>query len=93
MDEQKRIAEFVRLVGEPPIFRRRVIEAFLPTFCCLGNYYTKPRPDMVHVGTRLLIGIDADRMVRDFPMFGYCISCGTHFRPIGTPSVVRSRSP
>lgn len=68
MDEQKRIAEFVRLVGEPPIFRRRVIEAFFrSTFAAWENYYTKPRPDMVHVGYSPAIGIDADRMVRDFP--------------------------
>ncbi|PSO23647.1 sulfotransferase [Bradyrhizobium sp. MOS002] len=68
MDEKKRLAEFARLVGEPPIFRRQVIEAFFrSTFAAWENYYTKPRSGMVHVGYSPAIGIDADRMVRDFP--------------------------
>jgi len=68
MDEKKRVAEFARIVGEPPIFRRQVVEAyFRSTFAAWENYYTKPRPGMVHVGYSPAIGIDADRMVRDFP--------------------------
>lgn len=68
MDEKKRVAEFARIVGEPPIFRRQVVEAyFRSTFAAWENYYTRPRQGMVHVGYSPAIGIDADRMVRDFP--------------------------
>lgn len=68
MDEKKRVAEFARIVGQPPIFRRQVVEAyFRSTFAAWENYYTKPRPGMVHVGYSPAIGIDADRIVRDFP--------------------------
>src|SRR5947207_1677323 len=68
LDESKRIDEFVRLVGDPPIFRRHAIEAFFrSTFVAWENYYIRPRPDMVYVGYSPAIGIDSDRMVRDFP--------------------------
>ncbi|MDD1518436.1 MULTISPECIES: sulfotransferase [Bradyrhizobium] len=68
LDEKNRVAEFVRLCGEAPIPRRKVIEAFFrSTFTAWENYYTKPREGMVHVGYSPAIGIDADRMVRDFP--------------------------
>jgi hypothetical protein len=68
LDEKKRVAEFVRLVGEPPILRRRVIEAFFrSTLAAWENYYAKPHPGMVYVGYSPAIGIDSDRMVRDFP--------------------------
>ncbi|MGY4429460.1 hypothetical protein ACVWWO_001937 [Bradyrhizobium sp. F1.13.1] len=68
MDEKKRVAEFARIAGEPPIFRRQAIEAFFrSTFAAWENYYTRPRPGMVHVGYSPAIGIDADRLVRDFP--------------------------
>jgi hypothetical protein len=68
LDEKKRLAEFTRLLGEPPIFRRQVIEAFFrSTFAAWENYYVNPRPDMVYMGYSPAIGIDADRIVRDFP--------------------------
>lgn len=68
MAEKNRIAEFTRLLGQPPFFRRQVIEAFFrSTFAAWENYYTKPRPNMVYMGYSPAIGIDADRMVRDFP--------------------------
>ncbi len=68
LDETNRIAEFVRLVGDPPIFRRRAIEAFFrSTFVAWENHHSRPRSEMVHVGYSPAIGIDADRMVRDFP--------------------------
>jgi hypothetical protein len=68
LDEKKRVAEFNRLLGEPPIFRRQVIEAFFrSTFAAWENYYAKPRAGMVYMGYSPAIGIDSDRMVRDFP--------------------------
>jgi len=68
MDEGKRIAEFCRIVGEPPIFRRRAIEAFFrSTFAAWENYYAKPKAASVYMGYSPAIGIDADRMVKDFP--------------------------
>jgi hypothetical protein len=68
LDEKKRVAEFTRLLGPPPVFRRNVIEAFFrSTFAAWENYYTKPRPDMVYMGYSPAIGVDSDRMVRDFP--------------------------
>lgn len=68
LDEKKRIEEFTRLLGDPPIFRRQVIEAFFrSTFAAWENYYAKPRPGMVHLGYSPAIGIDSERIVRDFP--------------------------
>jgi hypothetical protein len=67
-DEAKRIAEFTSLLGEPPHFRRDVIEAFFrSTFAAWENYYTKPSAAMHYVGYSPAIGIDAERIVRDFP--------------------------
>jgi hypothetical protein len=68
MDEQKRIAEFCRIAGEPPIFRRQAVEAFFrSTFAAWENCYAKPKADSVYMGYSPAIGIDADRMVKDFP--------------------------
>lgn len=68
LDEKARIAEFTRLLGEPPIFRRQVIEAFFrSTFSAWENCYAKPHPGMAYVGYSPAIGIDAERIVRDFP--------------------------
>lgn len=68
LDEKVRKAEFVRILGEPPILRRQVIEAFFrSTFVAWENYYTKPRSSMVYLGYSPAIGIDSERMVRDFP--------------------------
>jgi hypothetical protein len=68
LDEQDRIAEFTRIVGQAPIFRRQVIEAFFrSTFTAWKNHHTPPHDDMTYVGYSPAIGIDADRMIRDFP--------------------------
>jgi hypothetical protein len=68
LDEQDRIAEFSRLVGQAPISRRQVIEGFFrSTFTAWKNHHTPPRDDMTYVGYSPAIGIDADRMIRDFP--------------------------
>jgi hypothetical protein len=66
--EADRIAEFERLLGTPPFTRRQVIEAFFrSTFSAWTNYYTPVKDGMTYVGYSPAIGIDADRMVRDFP--------------------------
>lgn len=69
LNEADRKADFVAFLGDAPFHpRARVIEAFFrSTFTAWKNYYTKPRPDMVHVGYSPAIGLDADRIVRDFP--------------------------
>ncbi|WP_068463672.1 sulfotransferase family protein [Hyphomicrobium sulfonivorans] len=66
--ESDRVAEFERLLGSGPHSRRSVIEAFFrSTFAAWKNYYTKPADGMAYVGYSPAIGIDADRIVRDFP--------------------------
>lgn len=68
MDEKNRKTEFVKLLGEKPYTRKKVIEAFFrSTFAAWENYYTAPKEGMTYVGYSPAIGIDADRMVKDFP--------------------------
>lgn len=68
MDEQNRKDAFKKYLGEKPYTRKKVIEAFFKsTFEAWENYYTKPSPDMTYVGYSPAIGIDAERMVKDFP--------------------------
>jgi hypothetical protein len=68
LDEQERIAAFVRHVEGSAGRRRDVIEAFFrSTFAAWKNYYTRPQEGMTYVGYSPAIGIDADRIVRDFP--------------------------
>jgi hypothetical protein len=68
LDEKDRIEAFNRYLGQPPFLRRQVIEAFFrATFDAWKNYYTKINPNMTYVGYSPVIGIDSDRMVRDFP--------------------------
>lgn len=68
LDEKDRIAEFEKLLGEPPHSRKDVIEAFFrSTFSAWKNYYVSLKPSMQYVGYSPAIGLDADRMVRDFP--------------------------
>lgn len=68
MDEKNRKKAFVEFLGEKPYPRKKVIEAFFrSTFSAWENYYTTPRDDMIYVGYSPAIGIDADRMVKDFP--------------------------
>lgn len=67
-EESRRVAEFARLLGEGPYSRRQVIEAFFrATFAVWENYYAAVAPGMHYVGYSPAIGIDADRIVRDFP--------------------------
>ena len=68
MDEKKRLQIFENYLGIAPYRRKQVIEAFFrSTFDAWENYYIKPEADMVYVGYSPAIGIDADRMVKDFP--------------------------
>jgi hypothetical protein len=67
LDEKERISYFKEYIGNPPYIRKQVIEAFFKsTFAAWKNYYTIPREDMTYVGYSPAIGIDADRMIRDF---------------------------
>lgn len=70
MDEKKRIAYFEKyLEGKDIILRKDVIEAFFrSTFDAWENYYVDTEgKDMVYMGYSPAIGIDAKRMIKDFP--------------------------
>ena len=68
LDEQTRKEAFINNMGEKPYTRRKVIESFFrATFQAWENYYTKPSEDMMYVGYSPAIGIDAERIIRDFP--------------------------
>lgn len=67
LNEEDRLAEFKVLLGKAPYTRRQAIEAFFrSTFLAWKNYYARPNPDMIYVGYSPAIGLDAERMVRDF---------------------------
>lgn len=67
LDESKRICAFKKHLGDGPYKRRDVIEAFFKsTFESWENYYAKPNENMTYVGYSPAIGIDADRIIRDF---------------------------
>jgi hypothetical protein len=66
--EENRKDAFKKYLGEEPFTRKKVIEAFFrSTFAAWENYYVTPKEDMTYVGYSPAIGIDADRMVKDFP--------------------------
>lgn len=69
MSEVTRKAKFVELLGdEKPYSRANVISAFfVSTFDAWENLHIKPTADSVYVGYSPAIGIDAHRMIRDFP--------------------------
>lgn len=69
LNEEDRKAAFIKRLGEKEFYpRREVIDAFFrSTFDAWKNYYTKPNDEMVYVGYSPAIGIDADRMIKDFP--------------------------
>lgn len=69
LNESDRIADFEMFLGEKKSYSRAdVIEAFFKsTFSAWKNYYTASREKMTYVGYSPAIGIDTDRMVRDFP--------------------------
>lgn len=67
--ESERVSAFEGLLGNAEFYpRSKVIEAFFrATFMAWKNYYAKPHAGKVYVGYSPAIGIDADRIVRDFP--------------------------
>ncbi len=69
LDEADRKKAFCDRMGEKDYYRRKdAIEAFFrSTFDAWKNYYVTPQDDMVYVGYSPAIGIDADRMIKDFP--------------------------
>lgn len=68
LDETRRIETFQKLLGAPPFTRRQVVEAFFrATFVAWENYYTAVSADKIYVAYSPAIGIDSDRLVRDFP--------------------------
>lgn len=69
MNESKRKQAFCARLGEKDYYRRKdVIEAFFrSTFDVWENYYTRAEDDMFYIGYSPAIGIDADRMIQDFP--------------------------
>lgn len=68
LDENDRIESFKKYLGNEPFTRKKVIEAFFrSTFAAWKNYYVEPAENMTYVGYSPAIGIDAERMVKDFP--------------------------
>lgn len=68
LDENKRIEYFIKDLGNAPHFRRDVIQAFFKsTFAAWENYYTKPDSEKTYVGYSPTIGIDSERLIKDFP--------------------------
>lgn len=70
MDEKERKEAFIKRIGSGKEFytRREAVEAFFrSTFDAWQNYYVKPDDDMTYVGYSPAIGIDAERMIKDFP--------------------------
>lgn len=69
LNEADRLAEFERLLGNADFHpRAKVVEAFFrATFIAWKNYYTEPSENKVYVGYSPAIGLDAERIIRDFP--------------------------
>lgn len=67
--EADRLEIFEKLLGNAHFYpRAKVIEAFFrSTFLAWRNYYTKPHDGMSYVGYSPAVGLDADRIIRDFP--------------------------
>lgn len=69
LNEADRKAAFEHLLGVDDFHSRaKVVEAFFrATFVAWKNYYTKPGEGKCYVGYSPAIGIDAERIIRDFP--------------------------
>lgn len=69
LDEEERKEAFQAYLGEKEYYLRKdVIKAFFKsTFDAWKNYYAARRDNMVYVGYSPAIGIDAERMIKDFP--------------------------
>lgn len=69
LNEADRLRAFEQLLGDKPFYpRAQVVEAFFrSTFMAWRNYHAAPHEGMSYVGYSPAIGVDADRLVRDFP--------------------------
>ncbi|NLG05325.1 MAG: sulfotransferase [Clostridia bacterium] len=68
LNEGDRIKYFKEYLTDKPLMRRNVIAAFFyATFAAWENYHKKPSSHMTYVGYSPAIGIDANRMIKDFP--------------------------
>lgn len=69
LKEGNRKAAFIKRLGDKQYhLRKEVIEAFFrATFDAWENYYVMPKDSMTYVGYSPAIGIDADRIIKDFP--------------------------
>jgi len=68
LDEKSRKRRFAELLGQPPHPRAKVIEAFFrSTFDAWENSKTIKKEDSIFVGYSPAIGIDAGRIIKDFP--------------------------
>ena len=68
LDEKVRKLRFIELLGQPPFPRAKVIEAFFrSTFDAWENSNTSIKESSIYVGYSPAIGIDAGRIIRDFP--------------------------
>jgi hypothetical protein len=69
LNEADRLFEFQRLLGNMDFYpRAKVIEAFFrATFITWKNCYTEPSEGKAYVGYSPVIGIDSERIIRDFP--------------------------
>lgn len=69
LDEANRKDAFIKRLGKREYYRRKdVIEAFFrSTFDAWENYYTTIGDTKIYVGYSPAIGIDAERMIKDFP--------------------------
>lgn len=69
LSEVDRISDFKKFIGDKgPYTRKQAIEAFFrSTFSAWKNHHSKVTDESVYVGYSPAIGIDAARLVRDFP--------------------------
>lgn len=68
LNESDRINSFIELMGEGPHSRKKSVEAFFrSTFSAWTNHHVPVNPENIYVGYSPAIGIDAVRMVKDFP--------------------------
>lgn len=68
LDEKIRKARFIELLEQPPYPRAKVIEAFFrSTFDSWENSKTSIKSSSIYVGYSPAIGIDASRIIKDFP--------------------------
>lgn len=68
LKEDDRITVFKNYLGNGPYWRKKVIESFFfSTFAAWNNHHAKITDQHIYVGYSPAVGIDAERMIRDFP--------------------------